>query len=84
MPYVPVAPAPVGHLLTITKSDSTVYSPPLTVLYVGGTGDVAMLAAGDTAAVTLTGIPANTWITQVAIAKVMSTNTSATLIVGGY
>lgn len=87
-PYSQVAPGAVGHAVAITKSDSTVYSPPLTVLYVGGAGDVAILTAaqGDNTAnaVTLKAVPVGTTITGFAIVRVMSTNTSATLLVGGY
>ncbi len=79
-----VAPGVVSNLVAITKSDSTVYNPPLTSLWVGGTGDVAVLAAGDTTAQTLVGIPSFTLINWIAIKKVMSTNTSATLMVGGH
>lgn len=77
-----VAPGPGSHLVAITKSDTTLYNPPLRALYVGGAGDVALLAIGDTIAVTLTAVPVGTTITSVMIEKVMSTNTSATLMVG--
>ncbi len=78
------APGAAIHLVAITKSDSTIYNPPLTSLYVGGTGDVALLAYGDTVAVTLSAVPVGKTITEVLISKVMSTNTSATLMVGGH
>ncbi len=81
---IPIAPGPANHLVAVTKSDTTIYNPPLLALYVGGTGDVALLAVGDTAAVTLTGVPAGTVINWVAIQKVMSTNTTATLLYGGH
>jgi hypothetical protein len=70
---------PVGtKLLAVTKSDSTVVN--CQMLYVGGTGDVAILADGDTAAVTLSSVPAGT-ILPIACNKVMSTNTTATNMV---
>lgn len=65
----------------ITTSDATIYDPPLRALYVGGAGNVAIRTAqGDT--VTLTAPPVGTLIDWVAIARVMSTNTTATLLVG--
>lgn len=88
LPYTQAAPGAVGHAVAITKSDATVYNPPLTWLYVGGAGNVAVLlqAQGDdnANAVTLTAPPVGTIITGLAIRKVMSTNTTATLLVGGY
>lgn len=70
------------HGVAITKSDSTTYNPPLKKLWVGGAGNVAVLLSGDSAAVTLTGATAGQWIEGLSISKVMSTNTTATLIVG--
>jgi hypothetical protein len=67
--------------LKITLSDGSVRWP--RSLYVGGGGDVAILAASDTAAVTLSSVPAGT-ILPVKAAKVMSTNTTATNIVALY
>ena len=78
------SPGPVNHLVAVTKSNTTVYSPPLTKLYVGGTGDVALLASGDTVAQTIAGVAAGVWIVDVAIQKVMSTGTTATELIGGY
>lgn len=48
--------------------------------FVGGDGDVAVVAQGDTAAVTLAGCVAGT-IYQIACKKIMDTNTTATSIV---
>lgn len=77
-----IAPGPGTQLVAITKSDTTVYNPPLRGLWVGGTGDVALLAIGSTVAVTLSAVPAGTLIDLVMIEKVMSTNTTASLMVG--
>lgn len=77
------APFTEAKFLAITKSDSTVYNPPLTMIYVGGAGDVAVLGALDTAAVTFTAPPVGT-VLRGAFKKVMATNTSATLLIGGY
>lgn len=82
---------PATRLRAVTKSDSTDLR--LTddsgkvaecrSLYVGGAGDVAILASGDTAAVTLTGVAAGS-IIPVEARKVMSTGTTATSIVALY
>lgn len=72
---------PARGLVAVTKSDATVYDPPLRALYVGGGGNVAILAPDDEAAVTLTDVPAGT-ILPISCAKVMSANTTATLLVG--
>lgn len=70
---------PVGtKLAAVTKSDSTVVN--CQALYVGGIGDVAIVAEGDTAAVTLSSVPAGTLL-PIACSKVMSTNTTATAMV---
>lgn len=64
--------------VAITKSDSTILD--LVGLYVGGTGDVALMGEGGVA-VTLSAVPVGT-IIPMHIVKVMSTNTTATLLVG--
>lgn len=68
-----------SHAEAITKSDSTVLN--LDALWVGGVGDVALILQDDAAAVTFTAVPAGTLL-RMRITKVMSTNTSATLMVG--
>lgn len=73
---------PGSHLEDITKSDSTVLSG-LRALWIGGAGNVAILASDDSAAVTLTAVPAGTLL-PISAKKVMSTNTTATAIVGIY
>lgn len=75
------ATSPAVSQVAITKSDTTVYDPPLKALWVGGAGDVAVVAADDTAAVTISGVNGGQ-IIPVSISKVMSTNTTATLMVG--
>lgn len=62
----------------VTASDSTTLTPTRAV-YVGGAGNLAVLFAGDAAAVTLTGVAAGTLL-PIQVTKVMSTNTTATSI----
>jgi hypothetical protein len=81
MPAFKTATSPAVSQVAITKSDTTVYDPPLKALWVGGAGDVAVVAADDTAAVTISGVNGGQ-IIPVSISKVMSTNTTATLMVG--
>jgi len=52
-------------------------------LYVGGTGNVAVILVDDTAAVTITGLAAGVWH-PICPRVVMSTNTTATSILVGY
>lgn len=67
----------------VTKSDVTVLPSKTVEIYVGGVGDVALLFWGDTAAVTFSAVPAGTTI-RGNVQKVMSTNTTATLMVCKY
>lgn len=80
-PYGPNFPAARG--VAITKSDSTVYAPPLRRIWVGGTGNIQVTMAGDddAAAVQLQNVPVG-WLEGLAISKVWSANTSATLMIG--
>lgn len=78
-----VAPIPDGpgvSAFAVTKSDSTVFSPPTRRLWIGGTGDVAVLMQQDTVPVTYSAVPVG-WL-DVSVTKVMSTGTTATLIIG--
>jgi hypothetical protein len=73
---------PSTHLVAITPSDSTDLSAEkFKALWVGGAGNIAVLAVNDSSAVTISGVAAGTLIPIMA-KKVMSTNTTATLIVG--
>lgn len=72
---------PSPSLVAITTSDTTVYSPPLRRIYVGTTGNVAILAQEDTDPVVFTTVPAGTFIPVVAL-KVMATDTTASDLVG--
>lgn len=67
--------------LRLTDSDGRVAE--CRSIFVGGAGNVAILASGDTAAVTITGVAAGSVI-PVEARRVMSTNTTATAIVAMY
>lgn len=74
-------PAYPQHAFAITPSDTDTYDPPVTV-YVGGAGNVAIVPGrGEGAAVTFTGLPAGSKVPCLAV-KVMSTNTTATALIG--
>lgn len=69
------------HAIAVTKSDTTTFANPSTI-YVGGAGDVAVRTiGGDT--VTFSAMAAGT-ILPVLCDRVMSTNTTATLLVRMY
>lgn len=73
--------SPALSAVAVTKSDTTLVN--CRALYVGGAGDVAIIGYDDTVAVTLSAVPAGTLL-PIACQKVMSTNTTATLIVALY
>lgn len=77
----PTSQAVSLSLAAVTPSDSTIVG--CRALYVGGAGDVAIMANSDTVAVTLSSVPAGT-ILPIWCQKVMSTNTTATNIVALY
>jgi hypothetical protein len=80
----PVEDQGAQKLRLITKSD-TAELPlgPCRAVWVGGAGDLAVIASGDTAAVTISGVAAGT-VVPVRARYIMSTNTTATLIVALY
>ena len=63
----------------VTASDATVV-PQTRGIWVGGAGNLAVIFAGDSAAVTLVGVAAGTML-PIQVTKVMATNTTATSIV---
>lgn len=73
---------PAQNAFAVTPSDTTVIST-TRALYVGAAGNVAVLMNGDTSAVTFVGCQTGQ-ILPLAVTKVMSTNTTATSIVGIY
>ena len=82
IPFSPGAPGSSRLGLTITKSDTTVYNPPLSGIYIGGAGNLTIVMAGDDPAnpVTLTAPPVGSFL-NLNIAQVMAA-TTATLLVG--
>ena len=77
----PIPSGPGVSAFAVTKSDSTVFSPPTRFLWVGGAGNVAVVMNQDAAAVTFLAVAAGTRL-DISVTKVMSTNTSATNIIG--
>lgn len=78
---------PAGMFLTVTPSDSSVndLTVPISVsIYVGGTGNVAVvMAGGDGTPVVFTAVPAGTTLPVRAV-RVAATLTTATLMLFGY
>lgn len=73
---------PSGEFAAVTKSDVTVFTFPTRGLYIGGAGDVAVVSPIGSA-VTFSAVPAGTLL-PIAVVQVLSTGTSATLIIAVY
>jgi len=71
------ATSPGISFTAVTPSDSTVIS--CRALWVGTTGNLAVLGVGDTVAVTIMNVPVGLF--PFAVQKVMNTNTTASNIV---
>lgn len=71
---------PARKLVAVTPGDATVLPDDVRGLYIGGGGNIAIRAADDTTAVTLTGVLAGTFL-PIAAVRVLSTGTTATSIV---
>lgn len=69
---------PGRNAATVTPSDSTVLN--ARALYIGGTGDLAVIPIGNSSPVTFVGVPAGV-VLPLQVTKVMATNTTATDIV---
>jgi hypothetical protein len=80
IPYTPRAPSAAFRAVAVTKSDDTVYDPPLQSLWIGGTGNVAVIPAGQDDVVTFTAVGDGVLL-PIAVSKVMAA-TSATNIIG--
>lgn len=68
----------------VTKSDASAQGTLATrisdAVYVGGTGDIAVKMGNSTSAVVISAVPAGTLL-PIGINRLMSTNTTATLVV---
>lgn len=77
----PIWPSP--KLVTITPSDTTVFSPAIRQIYVGTGGNVVVVdAEGNT--VTFSSVPSGFYITPVFVSKVKATGTTTSGLVGFY
>jgi hypothetical protein len=76
-------PGPGTRGFAITPSNTTVFAHAINHIWVGGVGDLAVMLAGDTVAVTFSAVPAGTML-HICATKVMATGTTATLLVGLY
>lgn len=72
---------PCDYHFAVTKSDTTVYSPPIEVLFVGSAGDVALILAESDDAIVYQNVQNGQEIYR-KIKKVMATNTTAGDFVG--
>ena len=76
---------PGGHgtrLVKITPDDDFVYDPPLRAVWVGGPGDLTIVALDDDDPVTLTAVPMANVLDFVYIKKVMATGTTIRMLFG--
>jgi hypothetical protein len=80
-PTNPGALFPASKLTAVTPSNSTVLTG-VRAVWVGGAGDIAIMAVDDSAAVTFT-VPSGTML-PVFAKRIMATGTSATNIVALY
>lgn len=81
VPPPPYAPGPAVHGFAITPSNTTTFTTPTRAVWVGGAGNIEVLLTGDTVPVTLSGVAAGTSL-DISVTQVLTTNTTATLIVG--
>ena len=78
-----VPSGPATKCVAITPSDTSAYSPPFRGVYVGVTGNLAVVLANDSVAVTFVAVPAGSLL-PICATKIMSTGTTAGNIVGVY
>lgn len=74
---------PCVELAAVAPNDSTDLGKVCRALYVGVSGSVVVIAAGDTTSVTLSNVMAGT-ILPVRVKRVLSTGTTASAIVALY
>lgn len=72
-----------SRLVTVTPSDTVSLAEVCRALWVGGAGNIAILADDDSAAVLISGVPAGT-VLPIRARRVNLTNTTATLITALY
>lgn len=75
--------APATRVVVIAPHDDNDLDDVPRALWVGGTGDLEVIAEGDTVAVTLAAVPAGTLL-PLRVSRVRDANTTATLILGLY
>lgn len=83
MAVSPSATGPGRQAVAITPDNSTDLATTTRGLYVGAAGDVAVILADDSAAVTFTALAAGI-VHPLAVKRVKATGTTATGIVGVY
>lgn len=71
-----------GHVFAITPHDTNNLPSTTEWIYVGGAGNLAVVGEASSTAVTLTAVPVGTQLFG-RFTKVLSTGTTATLLVGG-
>jgi hypothetical protein len=81
--HVPTLTGPITRAFAVTPHDSDDLTQTTRGLYVGGAGNVRVILAGDTDAVTLTGLAVGI-VHPLRVTRVLSTSTTATSIVGLY
>jgi DNA-binding beta-propeller fold protein YncE len=74
--------SPGVRLNGVAVTLGAIFDPPLSKLYVGGTGNLVLILA-QTGTVTLSAVPAGTWVDGVAVISVGASST-ATNIVGFF
>ncbi len=84
--YAPILNGPANNAVAVTPNDANELAVYSRALYVGGTGDLTVVLAGDsdtTGVVTFKAVPAGSWL-WLRVKLVKATGTSATSIVAMY
>jgi hypothetical protein len=71
-----------SNYIAITPSDTVPMTTPCGLIYVGVTGDIALIGNAADSAVTFKSVPAGWFKLPFAVSQVMATNTTATNLVG--